>query len=141
MLAIMGEYRTNVFSETNMVFPPTAIDEYADIQAAVREGFKQADHTQPGDPNKAADRLVDGVKGQGGAEGRPMPARLVIGSDAIQAIRNNCKKLLKVCDEWEEFASDTNLDGVVEGGFVGSVSKDPVATSTLDDSPRGSTDY
>ena len=116
-----------------MVFPPTAIDEYAEIQAAVREGFKQADYTQPGDPNKAADRLIDGVKGQGGAEGRPMPARLVIGADAFQAIRNKCQMLLKVCDEWEEFGSNTNIDGVVEGGYVGTVSKDPNATSTLDE--------
>ena len=121
MLAIVGEFRTKIYSETNVAFAPTTIDAYAGIQAAVKEGLKKADDAQPGDPNKAPELLVDGVKGQGGAEGRPMPTRLVIGADAFQAIRKKCQMLLKVCDEWEEFGTKTNLDGVVGGGFVGSV--------------------
>ena len=122
MLAIFGEFRTKIFSETNAPFPPTTIDEYAGIQAAVRAGLKEADYAQPGDPNKAAERLVDGVKGQGAAEGRAMPTRLVIGADAIQAIRNKCQMMLKVCDEWEDFGADTTYEGAVGGGYVGSVS-------------------
>ena len=122
MLVIFGEFRTKIFSETNLGFAPTTIDEYAGIQAAVKEGLKKADYAQPGDPNKAAERLVDGVKGQGGAEGRAMPTRLVIGADAIQAMRNKCQMILKVCDEWEDFGSDTTYEGAVGGGFVGSVS-------------------
>lgn len=121
MLAIFGEFRTKIFSETNVAFEPTTIDDYAGIHAAVKEGLQKADYAQPGDPDKAAERLVDGVKGQGGALGRPMPTRLVLGADAIQAIRNKCQTLLKVCDEWEEFGSDLNYEGVVTGGFVGSV--------------------
>ena len=121
MLAIFGEFRTKIFSETNVAFPPTKIDEYEGIQAAVRAGLKRADYAQPGDPNKAAERLVDGVKGQGAAEGRAMPKRLVIGADAIQAIRKKCQMMLKVCDEWEEFGADTTYKGAVGGGYVGSV--------------------
>ena len=121
MLAIFGEFRTNIFSETNLAFPPTTINEYAGIQAAVKEGLKNADRAQPGDPNKAAELLVDGVKGQGGAEGRAMPTRLIVGADAFQAIRNKSQMLLKLCDEWEEFGTKTNLDGAAGGGFVGSV--------------------
>jgi len=121
MLAIFGEYRTKIYSETNVAFAPTTIEDYAGIQAAVKDGLKKADFAQPGDPDKAAERLVDGVKGQGGAEGRPMPARLVIGADAFQAIRNKCQILLKVCDEWEDFGTDTNYGGAVGGGFVGTV--------------------
>ena len=122
MLAIFGEFRTRIFSESNVAFAPTTIEDYAGIQAAVKDGLKKADYAQPGDPNKAAERLVDGVKGQGGAAGRPMPKRLVIGADAFQAIRNKCQMMLQVCDEWEEFGTNTNYDGVVGGGYVGSVS-------------------
>ena len=122
MLVIFGEFRTKIFSEANVTFPPTTIDAYAGIQAAVKEGLKKADYAQPGDPNKAAERLVDGVKGQGGAEGRAMPTRLVIGADAIQAIRSKCQTMLRVCEEWEEFGANTTYEGAVGGGFVGSVS-------------------
>ena len=121
ILAVFGEFRTNIFSETNVAYAPTTIDDYKDIQAAVKEGLKKADYAQPGDPNKAAELLVDGIKGQGGAKGRPIPTRLIIGADAFQAIRNKCQMLLKLCDEWEDFGTNTNLDGVSGGGFVGSV--------------------
>ena len=120
MLAIFGEFRTKIFSETNVAFAPTTIDEYAGIRAAVKAGLKKADHAQPGDPNKAAERLVDGVKGQGAAEGRAMPTRLVIGADAIQAIRNKCQMMLKVCDEWEDSGANTTYEGAVGGGYAGS---------------------
>lgn len=122
MLAILGEFRTNIFSETKIGLAPTKIQDYAAVNDAVKNGLKKADHAQPGDPNKAAERLVDGVKGQGGAKGRAMPTRLVIGADAFQAIRNKCQMMLKLCDEWEEFGTNTSYDGATGGGFIGTVS-------------------
>ena len=121
MLAIFGEYRTKIYSETNLAFAPTTIDDYVSIQAAVKDGLKKADYAQPGDPDKAAERLVDGVKGQGGAAGRAMPTRLIVGADAFQAVRNKCHKMLEICDQWEDFGTNTNFDGIEGGGFVGSV--------------------
>ena len=122
MLAIFGEYRTNIFSETNVAWMPTKIEDYTAINNAVKDGLKKANHSQPGDPNKAAERLADSVKGEGGAEGRAMPTRLILGADAFQAIRNKCQMMLKVCDEWEDFGTNTNYDGAGGGGYVGTVS-------------------
>ena len=111
MLAIFGAHRTEIMSESNVTFSPATIDEYAGIQAAVTTSMKEAIQNQSGDPNKAAERLVDGVKGQGGAKGRRMPLRLVIGADAFRVIRDKCQMMLNVCDEWEEFGANTNYDG------------------------------
>ena len=121
MLAVVGEFRTNIYSETNLGYAPSTIEAYASLQAAVKDGLHKADNKQLGDPVKAAERLVDGVKGQGGATGRAMPARLIIGADAFQAVRNKCQMMLQVCDDWEEFGTNTNLEGASGGGFVGSV--------------------
>ena len=121
MLAIFGEYRTKIFSPTNVSWAPTKSQDYTAIHDAVKEGLDKANLAQPGDPNKAAERLVDAVKGQGGAIGRAMPTRLVIGADAYQAIRNKCEMMLKVCDEWQDFGMNTHLEGAVAGGYVGSV--------------------
>ena len=87
----------------------------------MKDGLNKADNKQPGDPVKAAERLIDGVKGQGGANGRAMPARLIIGADAFQAIRNKSRMMLQVCDDWEELGTNTNYQGASGGGFVGSV--------------------
>lgn len=121
MLAIFGEYRTKIFSPTNVAWAPTKNQDYASIHDAVKEGLNKANLAQPGDPNKAAERLVDAVKGQGGAVGRAMPTRLVIGPDAFQVIRKKCAMMLKVCDEWQDFGTNTSFDGAVAGGYVGSV--------------------
>ena len=77
LLAVFGEFHTKIFSETNVACFPTTIDEYACTRAAIKAGFKKGDYAQPGDPNKAAERLFDGVKGQGASKGRAMPTRLV----------------------------------------------------------------
>ena len=47
---------------------------------------------------------------------------LVIGADAIQAIRNKCQMMLKVCDEWKDFGTNTSYEGVVGGELVSNVS-------------------
>ncbi len=67
-------------------------------------------HAQPGDPRKATDRIVDMVRGEGGAAGKSIPARFPVGADAVEKIRGNCAKKMEVCDEWEAFCSDTKLD-------------------------------
>ena len=121
-LAILGEYRTHVFSETNVSWGPSSIKDYETLNAAIKEGLRKADHVQPGDPEKAAERLVDAVKGQGDAAGRAMPTRLILGPDAFQGIRQKSRMLLKLCDEWEQFGSHTNYDGAEGGKYLGSVS-------------------
>ena len=50
-----------------------------------------------------------------------MPKRLIIGADAFQAIRKKTQMMLKLCDEWEQFGANTNYDGIVGGGFIGTV--------------------
>ena len=66
--------------------------------------------TQQGDPRKATDRIVDMVRSEGKAAGKTMPPRFPVGADAVEKIRANCLKKMAICDEWEAFSSDTNLD-------------------------------
>jgi hypothetical protein len=56
----------------------------------------------PGDPERAALRIIDVVKGEGMAAGKPFPKRLPLGEDAVRAMRAKCEETLKLCKEWEE---------------------------------------
>jgi len=64
---------------------------------------------QPGDPNKAMEIVVDVVRGEGVAAGKPWPLYLVLGEDAEEAIRTKCKKMLDHLDEWRDVVRSPKL--------------------------------
>ncbi|EGO03052.1 hypothetical protein SERLA73DRAFT_120042 [Serpula lacrymans var. lacrymans S7.3] len=65
---------------------------------------------QKGDPVKAMEVLVDVVKGEGIAAGKVWPLYLPLGSDADEAIRTKCDKMVGVLDEWTDLVGDLNFD-------------------------------
>lgn len=65
---------------------------------------------QQGDPRKATDRVVDMVRSEGNARGKPIPDQFPLGADAVEVIRGSCSKKITICDEWEAFTADTKLD-------------------------------
>lgn len=75
------------------------------LQAMI-SGF---DGNQPGDPKKAMEVLVDVVRGEGKAAGRPFPLRFPVGLDGVSTIRGELAKTLKACDNWEDLSADTSL--------------------------------
>jgi len=55
-----------------------------------------------GDPNKAAEAVVDVVRGEGVAKGRPWPGYLVLGEDAEEDVKAKCSKVLTALEEWSD---------------------------------------
>lgn len=82
---------------------PQVIPDYAATAGQVREGAKQLNHKQPGDPARLAQavlRLVD-------AE-RP-PLRLALGSDFLRAIAE--KNVRVTAGVWAELSRQTDFPG------------------------------
>lgn len=50
------------------------------------------------------------MKGENDAAGKEFPVSLALGSDTVEQIRNKCKDVLKLLDEWETVSSNTNYD-------------------------------
>lgn len=69
-----------------------------------------ADGSQPGDPVKGMNLIVDAVRGEGVCAGKTLPLRLPIGPDAIETMRADCEGKLRICSEWEDIMSATNLE-------------------------------
>ncbi|KAF9466010.1 hypothetical protein BDZ94DRAFT_282879 [Collybia nuda] len=65
---------------------------------------------EKGDPKKAMEVVVDIVRGEGVAMGKPWPGLLVLGEDAEVDVRAKSAKTLKVLDEWKEITCNVNLD-------------------------------
>lgn len=105
-----GFFRTSVMTPGNIQYrAPNPLPEYEEMNQLIKAGCNSADGSQPGDPTKAANLVVDAVKSQGQCAGKELPARLPVGPDAVKAIRDNSQEKLKICDEWEDLASATDF--------------------------------
>jgi hypothetical protein len=80
------------------------------LAAEVEALLKAIDGKQKGDPRKGAKRMVDVVKSEGMAAGKPMPKRLPLGKDSLKTIREKCMETLMLCDEWAEVIASTDRD-------------------------------
>ena len=104
-----GLYRTKVYSQPNLVYEDLRVSDYAAMHSALQAGVAAADGNQPGDPAKAAERIVDVVRKEGMAAGKEMPFRLPLGRDSMEKVRNKCVKTLKIIEEWEDLITSTDF--------------------------------
>ncbi|KAJ7043059.1 hypothetical protein C8F04DRAFT_1073533 [Mycena alexandri] len=66
----------------------------------------------PGDPVKAMAAVVDVVRGEGVAVGRPWPTYLVLGKDAEKAILAKTEKLKNHLEEWTDVVRGVDFETV-----------------------------
>jgi NAD(P)-dependent dehydrogenase (short-subunit alcohol dehydrogenase family) len=111
-LVTPGYLRTSLMGIENLSIgnAPQPLPDYEQMNKHIQLGCAAADGTQQGDPKKAAEVVVDAVRGEGKCEGKELPARLLLGPDAIEGVRAHCASTLKTCDEWAEIAGSTNID-------------------------------
>ncbi|KAK0649029.1 hypothetical protein B0T16DRAFT_409311 [Cercophora newfieldiana] len=64
----------------------------------------------PGDLAKVGPRLVDVVKGEGVASGKPWSVRVPLGSDGWETARVKVNEMAQVLDAWKEVAASTDQD-------------------------------
>jgi hypothetical protein len=68
----------------------------------------QTDGKQLGDVKKGAEVCVDVLTGTAPGAGKPLPPRVVLGSDCEVVIREKCRSVLKLIDEWAPIARSTD---------------------------------
>ncbi|KAI8272748.1 hypothetical protein K4K60_011899 [Colletotrichum sp. SAR11_57] len=101
-----GYFRTRVF--VKLAHIPLRIPEFAGFNAACVEQGAKIYGTEPGDPEKAVERMVELVRGEGMAEGREVPLRVPLGTDGWGRIKKKCEDMVKVCEDWEDVAKSTD---------------------------------
>jgi hypothetical protein len=81
----------------------TVIDDYADTAGKRRKEHDTAHGTQPGDPVRAATAIITAV------EADQPPALLMLGPDALRAIRGVIDAQLAELKTWEQTSLSTDL--------------------------------
>lgn len=103
-----GSFRTEgIMSEP--VYEGNPIPDYDEYRKKVKQMYESIPGTQPGDPEKAMEILVDVVRGEGVAEGKSLPLYLPLGPDAEEAIRGKTIVMNEVLEEWKDVIRSTDL--------------------------------
>ena len=97
-----GAFRTD-FSGRSLKQSRTVIDDYADTAGKRRKENDTSHGTQPGDPDRAARVIIDTV------EADEAPFRLLLGSDAVQIVRDELQGRIDEIDAWADVSRTTDF--------------------------------
>jgi NAD(P)-dependent dehydrogenase (short-subunit alcohol dehydrogenase family) len=103
MVVEPGGFRTD-FAGRSLQQAATPIADYADTAGRRRKEHDTVHGTQPGDPAKAADVLVDVV------DSGDAPYMLLLGNDASDAFRAALDALREDVDAWDRVSRSTDFD-------------------------------
>ncbi|KAI1763489.1 NAD(P)-binding protein [Hypoxylon sp. FL1150] len=109
LLVEPGYFGTRAFHNVTFTEKVKDTPDYAQFHAGAQAHVAGTLGNEPGDPNKAVDRMIELVKGTGMAAGKRVPLRIPLGSDGWGLIKAKCEETLKICGEWEGVAKSTDV--------------------------------
>lgn len=97
-----GAFRTQFLTKESLAFAENQIPDYVDVHAS-HDKFRDMDGTQLGDPEKAAQVLIDL------SENDNPPVRLYLGSDAYRRASAKMEVLSSMLEEWKDTSLSTDF--------------------------------
>ena len=111
LLVQPGAHRTQGL--TNTAKTNLMEQEIADYDTLRQRGFRrlaEQNGKQPGDAMKAANIIVDVVRGEGVAEGKQLPLWLLLGKDAEDDLQQRVTERLQNMAEWQDVTRSTAVE-------------------------------
>ncbi|MDR1876233.1 MAG: SDR family NAD(P)-dependent oxidoreductase, partial [Flavobacteriaceae bacterium] len=96
-----GAFRTD-FAGRSLTGTPIEISDYKETAGKRRKENDHTHGTQPGNPQKAAQVIIKI------AESNKVPFRLLLGTDAVNIIREELEVQIKELEEWKEISLSTD---------------------------------
>lgn len=101
-----GYFRTDFLDASSLRTEGLVIDDYDQTAGAMRRTAVDVNHTQPGDPVKAASAIVDI------AEVPDPPLRLLLGADSVTGVENKLRQVAADIETWRALSVSTDHDDV-----------------------------
>ena len=98
-----GAFRTH-FYDTSLQGTAVKIGDYDEISGKNRKENVVNKGNQPGDPAKAGKVIVAQVD-----SGKPLPVRLLLGSDAVKVVRSEMESRIAEIDAWADVSAQTDF--------------------------------
>ena len=97
-----GYFRTDFLDPSSMRFGSEEIADYAEVTAAIRDGYAQRNHKQPGDPAKLAQALLRL------ADVSAPPVHFAVGSDAVEIVRTKLDAWRQELEAWKDLSASAD---------------------------------
>ncbi|KAJ7485556.1 hypothetical protein FB451DRAFT_1337677 [Mycena latifolia] len=110
LLVQPSAFRTSMVRTADNYNISNPIEAYDGARRESMDFYAARDGTQVGDPDKAMEAVVDVVRGEGAAKGKPWPGYLLLGKDADRDVRAKCKIMTEHLDEWSEVVRGVDFD-------------------------------
>ena len=104
-----GGFQTRLLSSSKVQDAGTTHEEYKEFFAVVQDAIQGRNGKQPGDVRKGVQRMVDVIRAEGFAVGRPLPKRLPLGSESLKVVKEKCFETLRTCNDWEDLITSTDV--------------------------------
>lgn len=110
LLVEPSAFRTKMVRTADNYNTSNPIEAYNGTREENLNWYADRDGKQMGDPDKAMDAVVDVVRGDGTARGKPWPGYLLLGKEADRDVRAKCKIMTDHLDEWGEVVKSVDFD-------------------------------
>ena len=103
-----GSFRTDCIMHPN--FAQKKIKDYQEVDQKIKSFFLTINGKQPNDPERGMEIVVDVVRGEGRAAGRPFPLWLALGADAVRDIRTKATRIVESIDAYQDLSVAVGYD-------------------------------
>ncbi|KAJ7445848.1 hypothetical protein FB451DRAFT_1292337 [Mycena latifolia] len=86
------------------------IPDYDTMRAVAIQRYKDSYRALRGDPAKAMEAVVNVVRGEGAAAGKPWPLYLVLGDVGVSGVTEKCQRVMHLLEEWKEVSTGLDID-------------------------------
>ncbi|KAL1742769.1 hypothetical protein HDZ31DRAFT_83893 [Schizophyllum fasciatum] len=104
-----GYFRTSFLTPEHRTPYEPRIEDYRGVTEEVNTALLAYNEKQPGDPEKGVNVMLDVVRGEGAAAGKPWEINVQLGSDCLAVVQEHCEKALKRLSEWEDITKSTDI--------------------------------
>ncbi|KAJ7185476.1 hypothetical protein C8R46DRAFT_880959 [Mycena filopes] len=110
LLVEPSAFRTRMVRTAENYNLENPISAYDGTRAKNIKAYDGRDGKQSGDPGKAMDAVVEVVRGEGRAAGKPWPGYLLLGQEADRDVRAKCRIMTEHLDEWCEIVNGVDFE-------------------------------
>lgn len=110
LLVEPGSFRTSFLDPRNVNMASAKFEAYEEYNTWLKELVKSLNGAQVGDTPKGVEFIVDAVKGEGWAEGKEVPFRLILGTDGLKTVMDKAKEVIALCEKWGDEFSSTDVE-------------------------------